>query len=66
MPIYEYRCIACGHVFERIRPMGDTGGGLECPECGAEGPEKLLSVFAAGNAGAPSGGVGGCGGGGFT
>ena len=61
MPIYEYRCRACDHVFEALRPMGDSGADLTCPACGEGAPEKILSVFAAP---ASSGGCGG--GGGFT
>lgn len=47
MPIYEFRCRGCGFRFEALRPLGDTGAGLECPSCGAKDPEKQLSVFAA-------------------
>lgn len=47
MPIYEYRCKKCEAEFEMLRPMGDTGKSLKCPECGAAAPEKKLSVFAA-------------------
>jgi putative FmdB family regulatory protein len=46
MPIYEYRCRKCGEQFEAIRQVGDDGKDLACPECGAKGPEKLLSAFA--------------------
>jgi len=61
MPIYEYRCRACDHVFEAIRPLGDAGQDLTCPTCGERSPERILSVFAA------RAGSGGCaGGGGFT
>lgn len=56
MPIYEYRCRACGAAFEAIRRLGDDGSDLECPGCGAVGPEKVPSVFAAG--GNPSSGCG--------
>ena len=57
MPIYEYRCKACGERFEAIRPVGDTGRSLSCPECGKPRPEKLPSVFAAtGSCGSGSGG----------
>ncbi len=68
MPIYEFRCRSCRAGFEAIRPMGDDGASLTCPECGEPAPEKLLSVFAAatssasassGSSCAPSG----CGGG---
>ncbi len=47
MPIYEFRCGDCGAVFEAIRPMGDAGRELTCPECGSGAPEKLPSTFAA-------------------
>jgi putative FmdB family regulatory protein len=61
MPIYEYRCRACGHVFEAIRPFRTDAPLPRCPVCEADGPERLPSVFAAGAAQG-----GGCGGGGFT
>jgi putative FmdB family regulatory protein len=54
MPIYEYRCKACGERFEALRPVGDRGKSLTCPECGKKGAEKLPSVFAA-SAGCGSG-----------
>lgn len=71
MPIYEFRCKKCGAAFEVIRPMGDSGRSLTCPECGARSPEKQLSVFATatGSAGGSCAAAesGSCGGGGpFT
>jgi putative FmdB family regulatory protein len=56
MPIYEYRCKACGQRFEALRPVGDRGRSLICPECGEKGPEKLPSVFAASTGCGPAGG----------
>jgi putative FmdB family regulatory protein len=47
MPIYEYRCRKCRHVFEALRPMDDDGSTLDCSECGARRPERIPSVFAA-------------------
>lgn len=47
MPIYEFRCRKCGETFEAIRPMGDTGSSLACPQCGAKAPVKQPSTFAA-------------------
>lgn len=35
MPVYEYRCQACGHRVEEIQPMGSGPPG-PCPECGGE------------------------------
>ena len=54
MPIYEFRCKKCEERFEAIRPMGDTGRDLTCPECGAKSPEKVPSVFAAQGGCSPS------------
>lgn len=73
MPMYEYRCRDCGRRFEVLQRMGAGAEGVECPACGAENAEKLLSTFAASIA-ASSGpscagptSSGGCGGGGgFT
>ncbi|MEW6447900.1 MAG: zinc ribbon domain-containing protein [Bacillota bacterium] len=46
MPIYEFRCNACGLRFERLCPLGETGENLACPGCNTPKPEKLLSFFA--------------------
>ena len=35
MPLYEYRCRACGHRLELIQRMGEGPPG-PCPECGGE------------------------------
>ncbi|MBT3294681.1 MAG: zinc ribbon domain-containing protein [Verrucomicrobia bacterium] len=44
MPIYEYRCEACGHAFEHLaRTLSDVAAA--CPECGAAKPAKQLSAF---------------------
>jgi putative FmdB family regulatory protein len=69
MPIYEYRCAACGGEFEVLQSVGADGRDLECPECGATRAERMLSTFSAstGSHGDGSAGGGrGCGGGGFT
>jgi putative FmdB family regulatory protein len=41
VPIYDYRCQACGHQFEAIvlKPRAVT-----CPACASENLERLLSV----------------------
>jgi len=39
MPIYEYKCTKCGHIFEELRSMTD-GEGATCPKCGA--PAKKI------------------------
>jgi putative FmdB family regulatory protein len=35
VPVYEYRCRACGRIHEQIRPMGSGAPG-PCPSCGGE------------------------------
>lgn len=47
MPIYEFRCAGCGHVFEELCRFDEEGAGLQCPRCGHVGSRRLISVFAA-------------------
>ncbi len=65
MPIFEYRCPRCGHVFEHFWRGVEKREELRCPQCGAEHMEKLVSVFGSkgssayagsGSSCAPSGG----------
>ncbi|MFQ5603621.1 MAG: FmdB family zinc ribbon protein [bacterium] len=59
MPIYEYRCKNCEFQFDVLQKIGADGKDLNCPECGAPFPEKILSTFA--SAGSDSGqSLGGC------
>jgi putative FmdB family regulatory protein len=44
MPIYEYRCSACGHRTEILHGINDDGPKF-CPACGAEG--KLRKAITA-------------------
>jgi putative FmdB family regulatory protein len=41
MPLYEYKCEACGHRFEKIQKFSDPPVET-CPTCGGK-VEKLLS-----------------------
>jgi putative FmdB family regulatory protein len=42
MPIYDYRCDQCGHVFSAVQSFSDEA--LEkCPNCGKK-PRRLLSM----------------------
>lgn len=43
MPIYEYRCSACGHQLESLRRLSDAPL-VACPACGKETLTKLLSA----------------------
>jgi len=43
MPIYEYQCKACEHVFDVLQKMSDDPL-TYCPECGEPQLRKLLSA----------------------
>ncbi|MGC8916136.1 MAG: FmdB family zinc ribbon protein [Thermoanaerobaculum sp.] len=60
MPLYEYRCEACGHRFEVWQRMGAGSQGVSCPKCGSEVVKRLLSTFASASGGSASG-IGGAG-----
>jgi putative FmdB family regulatory protein len=53
MPLFEFRCRGCNQEYELLVRNGEP---VECPECGSDSVEKLLSVTAAhvaGRAGLP-------------
>ncbi len=43
MPIYEYRCTACGHQLEVIQKISDAALS-DCPSCQQPGLKKLISA----------------------
>jgi putative FmdB family regulatory protein len=45
MPIYEYRCEACGHELEAIQKMSDPAL-VQCPDCKQESLKKVISAAA--------------------
>lgn len=45
MPIYEYECGACGHVFETLQRISEAPL-TECPACGEPALKKLVSASA--------------------
>lgn len=62
MPIYEFRCHKCGHRFEKLCSMGESGENLRCPACAAPAPKRVMSGFSAKGteSGGPVTGGGGC------
>lgn len=42
MPLYEYRCANCNHVFERSHEVGGAPG--PCPVCGGPARRIFTSV----------------------
>lgn len=45
MPIYEFRCNACGKIFETLVFNSDEQTYLECPSCKGQDIERVLSSF---------------------
>ncbi|OGW37956.1 MAG: hypothetical protein A2Y97_05455 [Nitrospirae bacterium RBG_13_39_12] len=45
MPIYEFRCLSCGHVFELLKLKKETEKvKMECPKCKSQEVERILST----------------------
>ena len=45
MPIYEFRCLGCGHVFELLKLKKESEeASMKCPQCKSEEVERILSV----------------------
>ncbi len=45
MPLYDYECVKCSHVFEVYQKIGEGNETLSCPKCKAGRPKKLVSTF---------------------
>ena len=43
MPLYDFKCRACGHRFEELVRVGEVP---ECPKCHDTAPERLFSASA--------------------
>mgnify|MGYP000995258392 CR=1 FL=1 len=44
MPVYEYRCDACGTDFSAMRPLAHSSRPHACPECRGEARRIVLSA----------------------
>jgi putative FmdB family regulatory protein len=63
MPIFEYKCQACGKTFESFSQRASAIKSPVCPSCGSKDAERLFSVFAGrieggAGCGSPAGGSG--------
>lgn len=43
MPIFEFRCLDCGDLFEKLFINSDEKVDLECPECESVSLERVVS-----------------------
>lgn len=52
MPIYEYQCGACEHVFDHLA-RNSREPAPDCPQCGTPEPRKRFATFTAVSSGPP-------------
>ena len=46
MPVYEYRCSDCHHVFDNVEPIAEHGGKAPpCPKCKSRHVQQVLTAF---------------------
>jgi putative FmdB family regulatory protein len=43
MPIFEFRCLECSNLFEKIFLSSDEKADIECPECRSVSFERVVS-----------------------
>lgn len=48
MPLYEYRCEACGKEFEAYKRLSEEKAEEACPTCGGRCRRRGISLFRAG------------------
>jgi putative FmdB family regulatory protein len=42
VPLYEYKCVKCGHRFEKIEPVSASEV-KKCPDCGGRAERQLAA-----------------------
>jgi putative FmdB family regulatory protein len=47
MPIYEFKCADCDHVFEVMGSYAEREKDHTCPECGSKNVKQAISLFSA-------------------
>ena len=48
MPLHEYECRGCGHVFELL--LRHSSSSPACPSCAGQDLERVISMFAVSSA----------------
>jgi len=60
MPIYEYRCQDCGHLFQKLQSMSAGSEGVTCPRCRSARVDRQLSAFSSSSSRGSSATSSGC------
>lgn len=45
MPLFDFQCNSCGHLFEALLLPSEPPEELSCPACGEKGVRKLPAPF---------------------
>jgi len=45
MPLYDYECVKCSHVFEVFLKSHEKDDEIVCPKCKERKPRRLVSQF---------------------
>ena len=58
MPIFEFECLECGAIFEKLVKKAVEDEQIVCPECGRRKADQRISTFSSSNKNncAPGGG----------
>ena len=43
MPIFEFRCLECGRLFEKLFLNSEEKADISCPQCNAGSIERVVS-----------------------
>lgn len=43
MPIFEFRCMKCGNIFEKLFMKSEEKVEISCPECESQSFERVVS-----------------------
>ncbi len=46
MPLYEFKCPECKHVFEDLVTVSKKDEAQTCPKCGDKNARRIMSTFA--------------------
>lgn len=60
MPLYEYKCSACGASFDKLVRLAEVDGQFACPECGSVQTKRQISMFGWSGGSASVGGGSSC------
>ena len=44
MPIFEFRCLECGHLFEKLCITSEVEVDMACPECQCQSVDRVVSL----------------------